>query len=184
MADPVTMAVISIGMGVASGLAKQAATDTAIQEQLDTNADDIQEYQAETKDAWTATTASMANIAAENKYNVGVTAQKGTLETGATAAKLGYSGVKGASPLAALRQQERLASEGLAATTASANATLTQKGLDTSLLTQGYQRKIALIQKNSKYLEENRTKMNVMSFFGAVPDTVQTAGSWLQKAGS
>jgi len=211
MADPVTMAIGSLATGVFSGLTNAEATKTAIAEQVEQNADMAAEFRADIKganlmyaDAKTNTDfaqktiiGDMKNIAAENKYAVGVTAQKGALETGATKAKLGYSGVTGASPLAVLRQQERLASEELGATTVSANASLVNKGyeytaqgnalrskaLETSLLTQGYQRKIALLNKNTAYLKKNAGKMEFMSFLGSVPSTISNVGNWLAKTG-
>jgi len=210
MADPVTMAIGNLALGVFSGQMKGEATRLAIAEQTEANNDMAAEYRADIKganqlyaDAKTNTDfaqktimGGMKDIAAENKYAVGLTAQKGALETGATKAKLGYSGVTGASPLAVLQQQERLASEELGATTASANASLVNKGyeytaqgnalttkaLETSLLTKGYQNKIALLNKNSKYLKDNANKMWWMSFLGAAPDTISNVSNWVSKA--
>lgn len=183
MADPVTwtMIALSAATGIASGIAKYNATDTAINEQIGDNSDQSNLYKSDTTATLQSGMNSMQSLATENQYNVGVAAEKAQLSTGTTKAKLGYSGVTGASPLAVLQQQERQASEGVSAATASANNAMTTKGLETSLLTQGYQRKIALLEKNTKYLNDNRNKMNWLSAFGAVPETIQTTGNWISR---
>jgi len=212
MADPVSLAIIGIGMAVGSGIAAAGSTKMAIDEQVDENADQVGLYNADIADANTMyadaekTSArqkgfileDMTNIAADNKYQVGVTAQKGALTTGATAAKLGYSGVRGTSPLAALRQQERFAAEELSDTTNQANASLLNKGneitkagdalatkkLETSLLTGGYQRKIDLLNKNSAYLKKNSWKMQAGAFLSATPQIINSAANLYSKAGT
>src|SRR3989339_1383054 len=91
MADPVTMAIGNLALGVFSGQMKGEATRLAIAEQTEANNDMAAEYRADIKganqlyaDAKTNTDfaqktimGGMKDIAAENKYAVGLTAQKG-----------------------------------------------------------------------------------------------------------
>jgi hypothetical protein len=103
-------------------------------------------YNTENKANWAIANLQMGEQAAENRYAAGVVGQKGALAVGTTKAQAGYSGVRGNSPLYAIRQEERLQGEALNEQIRSGNAAVTGIGtrakIQSSILTDSYNAKV------------------------------------------
>ena len=182
MADPVTTTIAVVGSVLKLGSMIQAsdATNTAIDEAIEDYSDQKTEIQARTQAAWQSATANMKDTAAGNVYQVGNVARQAQQATGAFKAQQGYSGVKGVSPLLALKQQEAMGTEAVSEAQRAADAQLKSLGRETSLLTQGYQRQIALLTKKSQYLETNREQMKSDAFWKGAPQFIDSL-DWVGK---
>lgn len=122
------------------------------------------------------TYAGIVDASKKNQYNSVATAIQGTLGVGNVGAKQGYSGVRGVSSAGALSQQESFAQMALDEQIRSGNAQIenarmgydykalqsqlqeqrsmmgiSQKNLETSILTGEYQRKISRLQEDILY---------------------------------
>ena len=180
MATAVVLGVLGTGLAAAKMYKSAEATVMAVEEQQMENQYEKLEIQARTQAAWQSATANMKDTAAGNVYQVGNVARQAQQATGAFKAQQGYSGVKGVSPLLALQQQEAMGTEAVSEAQRAADAQLKSLGRETSLLTQGYQRQIDTLNRKTKYLEDNKSKMKWNAFWSGTPDLVNSL-DWTTK---
>lgn len=160
---------------VVGGFVKAGAAVKQIGEQIDQNKDNMWLIRGDIAGEWNKANADLAQIGQQNQYQLGQLGQKLDMEAGTAAAKVGYSGVRGASPLQILRQQEQNAAETLAAASSQANYSMTSRGLDATILTQKAQRNLDLLDKNNKYLQSIKGAAWWSTMLGSVPSMLGAA---------
>lgn len=171
--------------GTSTGM-KIDETISDYQDQMDTTNFQVQQTEAERGRRVTQTrgvmNANLGEASRELAYQAGVVSEKAALANSAAKAATGYSGLRLAgSPLAALRQTERMNNEAAAETIRSGGVQLQAAGTQyanqisdinaqASSLTAGYQRQYDLLKKKRDYLQQNKAGMIALATAGAAVD--------------
>lgn len=174
-----TLGIIGTGLAVAGAAANVLSANTKINEQITENTQAVSEYSAESLAAQENASANMSDIAAANVYNVGQTVTSATKAVGTLRSTQGYSGVRGNSPLLALKEQQSESTSAINESIRSGNASLYSAGREMSILTSSYQRKIAQLQSDNDYLNKNRTGSLLLSGISGLGNIFQSMTSWL-----
>lgn len=165
MADPISWGlVIAVGSAVIGSIANAKAADAEFEATQRQNLLDKDQLEAEKKDAAKLNFAKASEQSLANAYDVSIAAQSAELSTGQQKAKLGYSGVRGASPLLALVQQERFADEQVKEQARRGDVTIKNMLLESSLLTEDYQRKIKRLQDDIDYNNQLKPTLDKIAF--------------------
>lgn len=179
-----------IGLQAVATAATATATGMKIDETISDYDKQIAQYQGEKSDAQREARLSMANQSAANVYTAGAAMQKSALDTGAAVANMGFSGVRGDSPLRALAQTEQMNRASFGETVRQGNAELAGMGGRYTTLTNNFNRALATAEERKKYLQDNKWGMIALSAAGGlvnVGSTVIDVGmrdwGWGQKTG-
>ena len=153
MAAPLALAAVGAAAGmIGNGL----AANQEVNETINQNAQDMTELSAQ-KDASKKSAASkMGNLASNNLYDASVAQLEASQVAGSGKAASGFSGVRGGSPLLAMRNKELAAQNQADEIVARGESELKQVGLESSLLTEEYDRKVAQLQADTDYMKKNR----------------------------
>ena len=165
MAAPLALAAVGAAAGmIGNGLAaNQEVNDT-----INQNAQDMTELGAQKDASKTAAASKMGNAASNNLYDASVAQLEASQVSGTAKASSGYSGVRGGSPLLAMRNKELAAQSQAEEIAARGNAEVKQMGLESSLLTEEYDRKVAQLQADTDYMKKNRWGYIGTSVLGAM----------------
>lgn len=174
-----------VAQGISTGM-KIDETISDYQDQMDTTNLQMQQSEAERSRRVTQTrgvmNANLGEASQELSYQAGAAAEKAALANSAAKAAIGYSGLRMAgSPLAAIRQTERINNAAAAETIRSGGAQLKAAGTQyanqiadinaqASALTAGYQRQYDLMKKKRDYLQQNKVGMIALASAGAAVD--------------
>lgn len=180
MATAAVLGVVGGLVGIASSAvaygAKKESINMKIDETIQDYEDQVTDYKAKLADYQKASAFNMAAAGKENAYRAIVARQEGALGVGSARAGLGFSGVAGQSPLMALAQTERMASDTTNETIRSGNMALQGMGQQYTTLTGAYRRSIDYAKGKQQYLRDNRTKMVRL---GSAGELVELGGSFL-----
>lgn len=178
MANPITVGLL-IGGAAVSLVSNIAATNAEISQTQDQNKKDMQELAEQKKASFEMANSNMVEQAKQNAYDSAVAVQSAQIATGKAQAQAGYSGVRGASPLLALKQQEEFASAQANEQLRRANEGLENEILKASLLTDDYQRKIARLQSDYDYMNKNAWKYYAASGLGSIGQSLSNAAEFV-----
>lgn len=160
--------VVGAAAAAVGAVGNTLSTNMQINETIAENEEGVSELEAQSKASALSARGRMGVQSESNKYDAAMAAITARTQLGSSKAKSGYSGVRGVSPLLALKQQEDLGNAAVAEQIQRGNSALTQQGLEASLLTEEYTRKVNKLNADTKYMKDNRWKYLGLSALGGV----------------